>query len=176
MRMLIAGQWARQQFGSVELGDRRRTERAVKLAEAVASAAGSSLPALCGRWKDAKAAYRLLGKKQVTFDSLSRPHRRLTLSWARECSVVLHVSDTTTLSFAYRAAQDLGPTTGGGGGRGMLLHSTLAVDVGGGTEAVPRVLGLSAQQLWARQTDSAGNGLRRFLCRRNRQGGHRREQ
>ena len=155
MRMLIAGQWARQQFGSAQLGDKRRTERAVKLAEAVASAAGSSLPALCGRWKDAKAAYRLLGKEQVTFDSLSRPHRRLTLSWARECAVVLHVSDTTTLSFAYRAAQDLGPTTGGGGGRGMLLHSTLAVDVGGGTEAVPRVLGLSAQQLWARQTDSA---------------------
>jgi len=153
--MLTAGQWARQQFGPAELGDKRRTERAVKLAEAVASAAGASLPALCGRWKDTKAAYRLLDKEQVTFQSLSRPHRRLTLSSARGCAVVLHVSDTTTLSFAYRAARDLGPTGSGGSGRGMLLHSTLAVDVSGGTDAVPEVLGLSAHQLWARDTDSA---------------------
>src|SRR5579884_3611477 len=155
MRMLTAGDWARQQFGSAELGDKRRTERAVKLAEAVASAAGASLPALCGQWKDTKAAYRFLDKDEVTFQSLSQPHRRLTLSSARDCAVVLHISDTTTLSFAYRAAQDLGPTGSGGSGRGMLLHSTLAVDVSGGIDAVPEVLGLSAQQLWARDTDSA---------------------
>jgi hypothetical protein len=37
----------------------------------------------------------------------------------------------------------------------MLLHSTLAIDVSGGTEAPPEVLGLSAQHLWARQTNSA---------------------
>jgi len=39
MQMLTTGQWARQQFGSVELGHKRRTERAVKLVESAALAA-----------------------------------------------------------------------------------------------------------------------------------------
>lgn len=137
------------------MGDKRRTERAVKLAESAALAATASLPGMCGAWKDSKAAYRLLDRKPVTFENLSRTHRRLTLESAAGCAVVLHVSDTTTLSFAYRAAADLGPTGSSGRGRGMLLHSTLAVDVSGGIDAPPQVLGLSAQQLWARQTSSA---------------------
>jgi transposase-like protein/transposase Tn5 family protein len=155
MEMLTAGQWAREQFGLVDLGDKRRTERAVKLAESAALAATSSLPNMCGAWKNAKAAYRLLDRKPVTFQRLSESHRRLTLESAARCAVALHVSDTTTLSFAYRAAQDLGPTGSSGRGRGMLLHSTLAVDVSGGIDATPEVLGLSAQQLWARETSSA---------------------
>jgi hypothetical protein len=165
MRMLTAGQWARQQFGSVELGDKRRTERAVKLAESAALAATASLPGMCRVWKDTKAAYRLLDRKPVTFQSLSQAHRRLTHGSAARCAVVLHVSDTTTLSFACGAAADLGPTGSCGRGRGMLLHSTLAVDVSavdvsGGMDAaseVPgaQVLGLSAQHLWARETGSA---------------------
>jgi hypothetical protein len=32
----------------------------------------------------------------------------------------------------------------------MLLHNTLAVDVGGGIDAPPRVLGPAHQQLWTR--------------------------
>jgi len=155
MQMLTAGQWARQQFGSVELGDKRRTERAVKLAESAALAATASLPGMCGVWKNTKAAYRLLDRKPVTFESLSQTHRRLTLESAANCAVVLHVSDTTTLSFAYGAAADLGPTGSSGRGRGMLLHSTLALDVSRGSDAPAQVLGLSAQQLWARQTSSA---------------------
>ena len=155
MEMLTAGQWALQQFGSVELGDKRRTGRAVKLAESAALAATASLPGMCGVWKDTKAAYRLLDRKPVTFESLSQPHRRLTLGSAARSAVVLHVSDTTTLSFAYGAAADLGPTGSSGRGRGMLLHSTLALDVSRGADAPARVLGLSAQQLWARQTSSA---------------------
>jgi Transposase DNA-binding/Transposase Tn5 dimerisation domain len=161
-QMLTAGQWARQQFGSVELGDKRRTKRAVKLAESAALAATASLPDMCGAWKNTKAAYRLLDRKPVTFQSLGQPHRRLTSQSAAACAVVLHVGDTTTLSFAYGGAEGLGPTGGSGRGRGMLLHSsggfafrTLAVDVGGGVDSPPQVLGLSAQQLWARQTGPA---------------------
>lgn len=161
-QMLTAGQWARQQFGSVELGDKRRTKRAVKLAESAALAATASLPDMCGAWKNTKAAYRLLDRNPVTFESLSQPHRRLTLQSAAGSAVVLHVSDTTTLSFACGAAAGLGPTGSSGRGRGMLLHSsggfafrTLAVDVSGGVDSPPQVLGLSAQHLWARQAGPA---------------------
>jgi hypothetical protein len=127
----------------------------VKLAESAALAATASLPDMCGAWKNTKAAYRLLDRKPVTFQSLSQTHRRLTLESAAGRAVVLHVSDTTTLSFACGGAEGLGPTGRSGRGRGMLLHSTLAVDVSGGVDSPPQVLGLSAQRLWARQTGSA---------------------
>jgi Transposase Tn5 dimerisation domain len=67
--------------------------------------------------------------------------------------VVLHIGDTTTLSFDHPHTQGLGPPGAGGGGQGMLLHNTLAVDVSGGIDAAPRVLGLTHQQLWTRTNE-----------------------
>jgi hypothetical protein len=143
------------QFSSVDLGDQRRTRRAVKLATAAALHASDSLPKMCKQWHATKAAYRFFDQKQVTFQALTQPHRQLTLQAASACAVALHVSDTTTLSFSFGQARGLGPTSAAGSGHGVLLHSTLALDVSGGMEACPRVLGLSAQQWWARESPQA---------------------
>ncbi len=43
--LLSARQWAEQTFGSVRLGDRRRTQRAVEMATAMAHDPAASLPA-----------------------------------------------------------------------------------------------------------------------------------
>jgi len=153
--VLSPPRWAERHFGSVNLGDQRRTQRAVTYAAAAAQAPSLSIPQQCGGvWKKTKGAYRLFEQPDVTFDQLQQPHRRLTLAAAAQQSVVLFVSDTTTLSFNHPATAGLGPTTGknrtASGGRGMLLHTTLAVDVSGGVEQSPFVLGLGHQQLWTR--------------------------
>jgi len=150
--MLAPLPWAQRQFGDADLRDQRRTRRAVAYAAAAAAGPSRSVPRQCdGRWKQTKGAYRLFDQAEVTLDRLQEPHRRLTLQEASGRQAVLWISDTTTLSFDHPATEGLGVTSTGGRGQGMLLHSTLAVDVSGGIEASPFVLGLGHQQVWARR-------------------------
>jgi hypothetical protein len=153
VEVLPPRQWAERQFGSAQLGDKRRTRRAVAYASSAAASPSKSVPQQCGgRWGQTKGAYRLFDQPQVTLEKLQEPHRRQTLEAAAAGKVTLWVSDTTTLSFNHPHTGGLGPTSAGDSGQGMLLHSTLAVDVSGGPDASPFVLGLGAQQVWARQT------------------------
>jgi hypothetical protein len=143
-------QWAQRHFGQVQLGDKRRTQRAVLYAASAARSPSQSIPRQCdGKWKKTKGAYRLFDRDEVGFDALQEPHRHLTRAAAGRRQVVLWIHDTTTLSFNHhRGTEGLGPTSQGG--RGMLLHSSLAVDVSGGVEQPPFLLGLGHQQLWIR--------------------------
>ena len=148
-----AGPWALEQFGPAELGDRRRTRRLVGYAAQAAASPSASIPRQCGCWKQTKGAYRLFDNDATTHEAVIAPHLALSRAAAARAEVVLHVSDTTTLSFEHPHTQGLGPPGAGGGGQGMLLHNTLAVDVGDGMDAPPRVLGLVHQQLWTRTED-----------------------
>lgn len=142
-----AAQWAAAQFGGVQLGDARRTTRAVRLATQMALAPAVSLPRLTGRWKDTKAGYRFLDTDEVTFEALQAAHWRATLESARGCGTVLMIEDTSELDFTGKdVGEKLGPI-GNHRGQGLLLHSTLAVD----PTAHGRVLGLGHQHLFARQ-------------------------
>lgn len=150
MEFQAAAPWALEQFGPARLGDRRLTRRLVGYAARAAASPSQSIPGQCGCWKQTKGAYRLFDNDATTHEAVIRPHLALTRSAAAQAQVVLHVSDTTTLSFDHPHTRGLGPPGPGGGGQGMLLHNTLAVDVSGGIDAPPRVLGLTHQQLWTR--------------------------
>ena len=150
MQFQAAAHWASEQFGSADLGDRRLTRRLSGYAAQAAADPSASIPGQCGCWKHTKGTYRLFDNGATTHEAVTRPHLALTRAAAAQARVVLHISDTTTLSFDHPHTRGLGPPGAGGGGRGMLLHNTLAADVGGGIDAPPRVLGLSHQQLWTR--------------------------
>ena len=51
-------QWAEAQWDGAELGDMRRTRRAVRLGAAIAAQSAASLPTQTHQWSDLKAAYR----------------------------------------------------------------------------------------------------------------------
>ncbi|MFC3862191.1 transposase DNA-binding-containing protein, partial [Deinococcus antarcticus] len=57
---LQAEQWALKHFGAVDLGDRRRNQRAVRIAQGMASRSGKSIPKLFDRRADVKAAYTFM--------------------------------------------------------------------------------------------------------------------
>ena len=65
------------------LGDKRRTERLVKVAEQFAHNPAASLPDQNELWKDLKGAYRLFDREEVTFEAVARPHWELTKQAAR---------------------------------------------------------------------------------------------
>ena len=131
--------WAATTFAACDLGDARRTRRAVAVAERLAAHPDASLPAALAAPAMLKAGYRLLHTEAVTVDALTAPHRAQTQQAASGPGVTLLVQDTTEVdSTPHRAVADLGPI-GNGRGRGYLLQSVLAV-----RPAPEAVLGLAA--------------------------------
>jgi Transposase DNA-binding/Transposase Tn5 dimerisation domain/Transposase DDE domain len=143
--------WAREMFGDCDLGDRRRTERLVKMAGRVAENPSGSLPDQMGTWAELKAAYRLFDSPQVSFDAVARPHWQHTRRQARGRTLVL--CDTTELDFGIRRDDiaGLGPT-GNGTGRGFLLHNALMVDA-----ATRTILGVAGQVIHYRPKTKSSN-------------------
>jgi len=142
-------QWAEEQFGACQLGDQRRTMRAVKLAAQVAAHPDGSTPQQTGDWNDCKAAYRLFDNERVTFAALATPHWNHTRR--PPAGHYLLLGDTTELDFGgHREVRGLSPV-GNGSGRGFLLHSALLAD--SQSEAI---VGLAGQQIFHRKARPKG--------------------
>lgn len=138
--------WAAENFGTCELGDVRRTRRAVKVAQQMAEHPDGSTPDQMECWKDLKAAYRLFDSDDVTFAALAEPHWKRTRSLAQ--GKVLLIGDTTELNLSLaRDIAGLG-LTGNGGTQGFLLHNSLMVDAASG-----EIVGLAGQELFYRQPE-----------------------
>jgi Transposase DNA-binding/Transposase DDE domain len=146
-------QWAQQEFALARLGDQRRTQRLVKIATRLAQNPGGTLPQALPRWKELKAAYRFFSQPKVGPVEVQTPHWEATRARCREPGEYLLIEDTTQLDYSFHpATQGLGPI-GNGGGRGLLLHTTLAVRVEHWTlDQRPEgiALGLFFQQSWVR--------------------------
>ena len=119
-------EWAQLNFGTCELGDKRRTKRLVQVAEQVGNHPSASLPNQFEQWSDLKAAYRLFDGDKVTFEAIARPHWELTKQAAKGRCLV--IGDTTEFDFGKdREIEGIGPT-GNGSGQGFLLHNALLVN------------------------------------------------
>lgn len=141
-------EWAHMNFGSCQLGDKRRTERLIQVASDVASNPSASFPDQMKTWGDLKAAYNLFDCDDVTFEAIARPHWEL--SKQRAAGRYLVIGDTTELDFGiHRNLPDLGPT-GNGGGWGFLLHNALLVDADS-----KEVIGLAGQTIHYRPPQPA---------------------
>src|SRR5512133_3290658 len=146
VKVLTAREWATRQFGQVDLGDQRLNRRVVEMATRMADRPSSSLPKQMESHSTLMAAYRMLGNEKVTIEALLAPSCRRTLEAARLGRVVLFVEDTTELDYtAHPSKKGLGPI-GDGKGRGLLLHSTMAVLPEG-----RKLLGLAHAQVAVRQ-------------------------
>lgn len=137
-------EWALQNFGDCQLGDKRRTKRLVQVAADLANNPSASLPDQMTDWGDLKAAYRFFDCDEVTFDAIGRPHREQTK--CRPPGHYLVIGDTTEVDFGkFREVDHLGPT-GNGSGQGFLLHNGLMTNAGTG-----EIVGLASQTIHYRQ-------------------------
>jgi hypothetical protein len=145
--MSSVNEWARQQWGAVELGDRRLNDRALTIGTGLAAHPDHSLPAQMNDWSDLKAAYRFLHHADVTHARLSKPHWQHTKEAAHACmGPVLFIQDGITLDFTGRAIKQMG-RIGDDNGRGMLAHSVIAVC----PSAPAQPPGLAHQAVWVRE-------------------------
>lgn len=141
---LDIGQWAEQQFGTCDLGDRRRTKRMVKLAAQAAAKPDAATPKQTERWADCKAAYRLFAQDDVTFDAVIAPHCAATR--AVGAGTWLVINDTTEINFGYdRDLPGVGRVGAMPNGRGFYLHTAMLLAAEG-----QELVGLAAQELYVR--------------------------
>jgi len=160
MRMLdhvgAVEEWAREEFGSVDLGDVRRGRRLQDVAARMASRPGSSLPKLFPKWRDLKSVYGLFRRKESRLDRIESEHWSRVRRKCGEAGEYLLVQDTTSLDYSgHFSVEGLG-RIGDDGGRGFMLHTTLALRLEGAQEEGLgyRVIGLAHQKIWSRVEDT----------------------
>ena len=142
-----AREWAEQQFGSCQLGDWRRTERAVAIGAAMRAAPEQTIPQQMKSPKETKAAYRFFGDEAYQYEDLIRPHWEQTRAAASQSGVVLMVQDRTELDYTKyeQTIQGLAPI-GDNRGQGILMNSVLSI------RPSPReVLGIAYQEPFFRK-------------------------
>jgi hypothetical protein len=123
-----ASEWAVVTYGSVMLGDERRTQRAVKIASALARDPMASLPKQLGGQATTKAAYRFLESAQTSYEQLMRPHLHQTKALMQQQKRVLLIQDMTEVDYEHHPqTSGLGPI-GNGSHQGYLLQTVLAVE------------------------------------------------
>ena len=151
--LMKPAQWAQSEFALAQLGDQRRIQRLVKIATNLAHSPGGTLPQAFPVWSELKAAYRFFNQPKTTFEQIQRPHWQRTRAACQQPGEYLLIEDTSELDYTgHPATEDLG-SIGDGRGRGLLLHTTLAVRIEGwDRDERPQgiVLGLLAQQCWSR--------------------------
>ena len=127
-------------FGTVDLGDARRTKRLIESAAQIAAHPEKPFNQVFD-WNDLRGFYRLCDQETATLPTLQGAHWRQTRQEMGQHPLVLILHDTSEMDFTeHKALQGAGPI-GDGDGRGFLQHNSLAV-----LPDPRQVLGLAYQQ------------------------------
>ena len=98
--------FGQQNFGTLELGDKRRTHRLVEAVDRMCRHPGGTLPDKLNRPADLRAFYRLMRRPEVTHDVLLGSHADCTRGRIAELTGqnidVLILHDATELDFTAR--------------------------------------------------------------------------
>jgi hypothetical protein len=145
--------WAESEFGSIDLGDKRLSERLINIANHFMSSSESPINQACGSWADTKGAYRFFQNKNVDYQQVIQHHARQTVKRSKNEDVVLAIQDTTYFNYsAHPKTKNLGILSRFTGKykkdivtSGLYMHTTMAINHDG----LP--LGLLDQKITARE-------------------------
>jgi hypothetical protein len=136
---LDGGDWPQREFEDAPLGDKRRAQRLMDSASALASAPGRAFSgAVEGDRAAVKGYYRLIDTPDdsaVTMENILLPHRERTVRRMKAHETVLCIQDGSDLNYSGLAECEglgsIGTNQTGAQSRGLHLHSTLAVTTDG---------------------------------------------
>ncbi len=148
----IPTDWSEEEFGRVELGDKRLTKRLMSIARDFYARPQAAIPQACRTRAKTKAAYRFFDHPEAQMDTLLSQHYTSTVNRCKAENIILAVQDTTSLNYsAHPAMEGIGPIgSSKEGAIGFLVHDTMAFNL----EGTP--LGLLDVQSWARNPDEFG--------------------
>jgi len=145
-------EWAREEFGSAELGDRRRVKRLEEVAAAVLNQPAGQVTAVFGVAAEREGAFRLLENEAVSPAEIALASHRACARRAAGAEFVFVAVDGTSLSLVdKKQAKGLGHVGSVSHGvRGLKVMSALAVTRAG------TPLGLCGQKYWSRAEKKKG--------------------
>lgn len=144
--------WAESEFQYTNLGDKRLTDRLVKITDQFISSTQSPINKACGCWSDTKAAYRFFQNDNINYRDIVKHHSNNTSLRAHDEEVILAIQDTTYFNYtSHPKTEGLGLLSRFTGKhkkdiltKGLYMHSTMAIS----TDGLP--LGLLDQKITSR--------------------------
>jgi hypothetical protein len=161
-----AAEWARQEFGTVELGDTRLRDRLIRIVEDRSKRPDASyLEAGGGDRGAAKGYYAFIASDRDTLhpEAMLRTHRERTIERIMAHETVLVVQDTTDLNVSTRRHTQglglIGTNQTGAESLGLKLHSSLALTTDGLPLGVLRSVCYAAQRTGKAGKQSVGRPI-----------------
>jgi hypothetical protein len=140
-------------FPVLDLGDKRRDERFVKIIENIVRHPGGSIPQHNERWYDTKATYEFFKNEDIKLEAITAAISAFGASRVEQRQLLV-IHDTSTISYNDLQAQGLGYIDNAAG-KGVFCHSSIAATVNG----IP--LGLLNQIIWSRESSELGKSAKR---------------
>lgn len=140
----IARNWSEEELGGIDLGDERLNRRIIKLAGQLSEQPQAFINQACEDWADTKAAYRFFDNEKVDEQEIISTHRSRVIERMKKYDVVLAIQDTSEIDYTQHPEKKGLGQIGNESGKGLLMHTTLAVTAKG----LP--LGVLSQKIWAR--------------------------
>ncbi len=126
--------WIEQEFGTIELGDKRLRDRLITIVgDRIKQPSASYLQGCGGDRGAAKAYYNFIdhGSEEVSPEAMLATHRERSIERMMSQKVVLVVQDTSDLRFKSRPQTtglgDIGTNQTGAKAKGLKLHTSLAL-------------------------------------------------
>jgi hypothetical protein len=161
-----AAEWARQEFGTVELGDTRLRDRLIRIAQDRSKRPDASyLEAAGGDRGAAKGYYYFIDSPRDTLnpEAMLKTHRERTIERIMAHETVLVVQDTTDLNFSTRHHTKglglIGTNQTGAESLGLKLHSSLALTTDGLPLGVLRSVCFAAEKKGKAGKQSVGRPI-----------------
>jgi hypothetical protein len=147
-------QWAETEFGTTDLGDKRRTDRLIRLAAEVARHPAGTVTRACASSASREGAFRWLENWAVRPEPVTRAVEDAALKRCRGQRRVYVPVDATSLTVTDRARSKGfgGVGAWSDGSRGVHVMSAFAVNEDG----CP--LGICGQRMWVRENRSQASG------------------
>jgi hypothetical protein len=140
-------------FPVLDLGDKRRDERFVKIVDNIVKQPGSSIPKHNRGWYDTKATYEFFKNEDIKLESINAAISSYGVKQvSQEHLLIIH--DTSTISYNDLEADGLGYIDNAAG-KGIFCHNSIAATPSG----VP--LALLNQIIWSRGASELGKSARR---------------
>lgn len=153
--MTSAESWARDEFGTAELGDIRRTSRLVVVAAEAATRPAGTVTGVCESSASREGAFRFLENAAVHVDAIRAATHAATAARCTGHERVFVAVDGTVLSVVDKTKRKGLGEIGSRDLSGLHVMSALAV----GQDGV--AIGICAQSSWARSEPSPHSGRKR---------------
>ncbi|MGI9250760.1 MAG: IS4/Tn5 family transposase DNA-binding protein, partial [Pseudohongiellaceae bacterium] len=88
-------EWAKAEFEDINLGDKRLSNRLVKIADQFIGSPESPINKVCSKWSDAKAAYRFFQNERIDYKDIIDHHASKINQRSSNENIILAIQDTT---------------------------------------------------------------------------------